>query len=84
MEKEIHPNLDITNKSVGPFLFNISNVICLVNPQKWNLGFVHHIAKFTISRFECTRIFHSSITQKINFKNVLTALVVRIREMPKK
>ena len=26
-------NLDITNKLVGTFLFTISNVICLVNPQ---------------------------------------------------
>ena len=26
-------HLDITNKSVRPFLFTISNVICLINPQ---------------------------------------------------
>ena len=37
-------NLDITNKLVGTFLFTISNVICIVNPQNgsWVL--------FTISR----------------------------------
>ena len=29
----VHSNLDVTNKSIRPFLFTISNVICLVNPQ---------------------------------------------------
>ena len=29
----MHSNLNIVNKSVRPFLFTISNVICLVNPQ---------------------------------------------------
>ena len=29
----VNSNLDIVNKSVRPFLFTISNVICLVNPQ---------------------------------------------------
>ena len=67
-KKNIHWNLDITNKSVRPFLFTISNnslcisnVICLANPQKWELGLVHYIVKFTtsrfiISRFECIYI----------------------------
>ena len=26
----------------------------LSKSSKWELGFVHYIAKFTISRFECT------------------------------
>ena len=29
----LHSNLDIVNKSVRPFLFTISNIICLVIPQ---------------------------------------------------
>ena len=29
----VHSNLDIANKSVRHFLFTISNIICLVNPQ---------------------------------------------------
>ena len=29
----LHSNLDIVNKSVRPFSFTISNVICLVIPQ---------------------------------------------------
>ena len=60
-EEQIHSNLDITNKSIRPFLFTLSNnslhisyVICWVNPKKWELIFVQYIAKFTISRFECT------------------------------
>ena len=62
-----HSNLDITNKSIGPFLFIISNnflypmyVICILHckSSKWELGFVDYIAKltkssFVISRFEC-------------------------------
>ena len=31
--EQLHSNLDIANKSVRPFLFTISNVICLVNLQ---------------------------------------------------
>ena len=52
----VHSNLDIVNKSVIPFLFTISNVICLVNPQNesWIL-FTICIAKFTISRFVISR-----------------------------
>ena len=55
---KIHSNLDIVNKSVRPFLFptslGISNVICLNSKSsKWELGFVHYIAKFNILRFEC-------------------------------
>ena len=40
----VHSNLDIAKKSVRPFLFTISKVICLVNPENgsWVL--------FTISR----------------------------------
>ena len=57
----IHSNLDLTNKSVRPFLFTISNnslyVICNVpnKSSKWELGFVHYITKFTISRFVILR-----------------------------
>ena len=47
-EEQIHSNLDITNKSIRPFLFTLSNnslhisyVICWVNPKKWELIFVH-------------------------------------------
>ena len=70
---EVHSNLDIANKSVRPFFFNISNnslsnVICLVNPQNgsWVL-FTKYIAKFTIlrfviSRFECTSRSTNCIT----------------------
>ena len=65
----VHPNLDIANKSVRPFLFTISNdslyhIKCnmLSKFSKWELGFVHYIAKFsilrfTISRFEYTLYF---------------------------
>ena len=45
------------NKSVRPFMFTISNnslyIKCnmLSKTLKWELGFVHYIAKFTILRF---------------------------------
>ena len=61
--EQLHSNLDIANKSVRPFLFTISNVICLVNPQNGSyLGFVQYITKFTILRlviswFECTSYY---------------------------
>ena len=40
------------NKSVRPFLFTISNIICLVNPPNgsWVL---FTISRFVISKFEC-------------------------------
>ena len=52
----VHSNLDLTNKSVRPFLFTISKnhyikFNMLSKSSKWELGFVHYIAKFTISRF---------------------------------
>ena len=60
----VHSNLNIANKSVGPFLFTMSNnslyqLYMHSKSSKWELGFVHYIAKFTtsrfaISRFECT------------------------------
>ena len=33
IEYKVHSKLDKENKSLRPFLFTISNVICLVNPQ---------------------------------------------------
>ena len=63
---DILSNLDIANKSVRTLLFTtyiekltISNVICLLvnisKSSKWELGLVHYITKFTISRFVISR-----------------------------
>ena len=53
----VHSNLDIVNKSVIPFLFTISIIKCnmLSKFSKWELGFVHYVAKFTILRFVISR-----------------------------
>ena len=52
----LHWNLDITNKSVDPFcsLYRIIHYIkcnMISKSSRWELGLVHYIAKFTISRF---------------------------------
>ena len=47
----LNSNLDIANKSARPFLFTISNVICLVNPQNRSCGFCslyHEIHYFEV------------------------------------
>ena len=53
----VHSNLDIANKSVIPFFFTISNLICLVNPQNgiWAL--------FTISR---NSLYQGSLYQSLS------------------
>ena len=54
----IHSNIDIVNKSIRPFLFTILNNSLYqmhVISSKWELGLVHYIAKFTISRFVISR-----------------------------
>ena len=53
----VHSNLDIANKSVIPFFFTISNLICLVNAQNgiWAL--------FTISR---NSLYQGSLYQGLN------------------
>ena len=45
------------NKSVRPFLFTISNVIYFSKSSKWELGFVHYVAKFITLRFELQATF---------------------------
>ena len=54
---KVHSNLNITNKSIRPFLFTKSS--------KWDLGFVYYILKFTISRFECSIVFKIVITFRL-------------------
>ena len=53
----IHSKLDIANNTVRTFLFTISNIKCsmLSKSSKWELSFVHYIAKYTISRFVTSR-----------------------------
>ena len=58
----LQSNLDIANKFVNPFcsLYRIIHYIkCNMLSKSWKceLGFVHYIAKFTISRFEYTYIY---------------------------
>ena len=44
----MHSNLNIVNKSVRPFLFTISNVICLVNLQNrsWVLFIISQNSRY--------------------------------------
>ena len=55
----VHSNLDIAKKSVRPFLFTISKVLCLVNPENgsWVL--------FTISR---NSLYRGSLYQGLSVR----------------
>ena len=72
----IHSNLDITNKSIilVKFLFTLHYIKCnmLSKSSKWELGWVHCIAKFIISRFIISRFECITICPDPSYLNLLT------------
>ena len=52
----VNSNLDIVNKSARPFFVHYIKCNIFSKSSKWEVGLVHYIEKFTISRFVISRL----------------------------